>query len=189
MLVVVGATRTGSGIAAPLSRWTAVRLARSCAAPVDGGFGQQGRATVPACDNRAGNGPSGVTVTGTRILVLGSCGESGSVAVARLVAINALPTGARLTIEPAAEAAGRRRVPLAGVGPTRILGAVDALQAAALRNSALRNSGLRNSALRNSALRNSKLASTPVRQIAVQIIATVRTRRAPMMSAGAGLRL
>ena len=161
-IVVVGASRAGLA-SSSTSRWTVLRLDRTGTSPLDTGFGDGGRRTIPPCDNTSDYGPTGVAMSGTRIVVLGSCGTSAAVAVARLTASEALPGPVALTVTPAREAAGRRRVKLDRIDPTGVIGVLDAIQGAPLRNSPLRNSPLRNSPLRNSPLRNSPLRNSPLR--------------------------
>ncbi len=156
-IVVAGESLAGSN-----TSWALLRTLGQGASPLDTGFGSQGYAVLEECRNTAGNGPSGLTSPDPdTLLVAGSCGQAGAVAVARLSqALPTVPLDASLQISPEAAAAGHERINVGNLDPSAVVGQGQSLQGAALRRTALRRTALRRTALRRTALRRTALRRT-----------------------------
>ena len=168
-IVVTGATRgtAAPGVAA-LSRWTLLRMARTGARRSIRTSGPRAGRPCPSATTAPAKARAASCRPGRACSCSAPAATPASSPSPASSARSRCPSGATLTVGPVSEAAGRRRIPLANVDPTKVLGAVETLQGAALRNSALRNSALRNSALRNSALRNSALRNSALRNSALR---------------------
>ena len=169
-MVVAGTATTWGGYPGT-SRWLVARLTRTTGSALDTAFAPGGTTQLTACANTSMWGPSGVAVQpDRRIVVLGSCGDSGAVAAARLLGGNAFPTGATLAVSPGREAAGHERVPLTEIDPVTVLGAVDRYASAPLgsgplgqRPARLRSPGQRPARQRTTRLRTRAPRQRPAR--------------------------
>ncbi len=154
--MVAGTSRSGT-----TSSWAVAALRAD--GTLDPAFGTNGRTTVPACNTTGSQGVVGSTATGAAILLAGSCSNAADLAVARIVAREALPGSASLTISPRTAASGHERIRLSRLDPSEILGSSTALQSIAARSSSILDVAARSSgdpasaAARSSAARSSVL--------------------------------
>jgi hypothetical protein len=77
----------------PVYRWGVMRLTPNGAPLLDKGFGTDGRWVPATCQNQANAGPSGLTVSGNSILVVGGCESTARTTVARLKTESGPPSG------------------------------------------------------------------------------------------------
>jgi len=155
-------------------RWAAVRLTQNASPVLDPGFGEDGRVVLAPCENQVGAGPTGLTLDGTSILILGGCDPTDRTALARLQGSAGPPAGPiQLSVSPDTDAAGHERIPLAGLDPSAALDAAEDAQAAAMRRTAMRRTAMRrtdilSAAMRRTAMRRTGLLSTAMRRTALR---------------------
>ena len=168
-------------------RWGIARLTDDGSPTLDSTFSTDGRTFVAQCDNKVGAGPTGVTLDGESILVLGACQNTARTALARLIGGGDGGPPAQdieLSVAPGSGAAGHERIPLAKLDPSAALKAAEDAQAAALRRTALRRTALRrtdvaSTALRRTALRRTGLLSTALAETALRrtLLSEIALRR------------
>ncbi len=181
--VVAGTASSGSPVT---YRWGIARLTDDGSPTLDSSFSSDGRTFVAQCDNTAGAGPTGLTLDGESILVLGACENTARTALARLAGGGGGPPAKdiELSVTPGSGAAGHERIPLANLDPSAALKAAEDAQATALRRTALRRTALRrtdiaSTALRRTALRRTGLLSTALAETALRrtLLSEIALRR------------
>ena len=181
-LLVAGSDLYGSK---PYTKWAVAQLTPNASPVLDNGFGSKGRFVTDKCKNTIGAGPSGMAMSGAKILLLGGCENTDRVAMMRLLGGSAEPVGPiTLSVTPSSGAAGHERIPLAGLDPSAALDSDVDAQAAALRRTALRRTALRrtdiaSTALRRTALRRTGLFATALRRTALRrtLLSEIALRR------------
>ena len=89
-------------------RWAVLRLTQNATPLLDNGFGDAGRAVFEQCGNTVGAVPTGLTLDGENILVLGGCDATARTGLARLLGGNSGPPAGPIELEtdPGTGAAG-----------------------------------------------------------------------------------
>ena len=157
-------------------RWAVLRLTQNATPLLDNGFGDAGRAVFEQCGNTVGAVPTGLTLDGENILVLGGCDATARTALARLLGGNSGPPASGpidLSVDPGTGAAGHERIPIAGLDPSAALDAAEDAQATAMRRTAMRRTAMRRTnmesiAMRRTPMRRTGLLSAPMRRTALR---------------------
>ena len=156
-------------------RWAVLRLTQNATPLLDNGFGDAGRAVFEQCGNTVGAVPTGLTLDGENILVLGGCDATARTGLARLLGGNSGPPAGPIELEtdPGTGAAGHERIPIAGLDPSAALDAAEDAQATAMRRTAMRRTAMRRTnmesiAMRRTPMRRTGLLSAPMRRTALR---------------------